>query len=228
MNKFNVALDGPAGAGKSTIARLTARALGYIYVDTGAMYRAITWKMLQNRLDPEETGEIARLAENTRIELIPGQDGQRVLADGEDVTEALRTPEVNSNVSKVSQIPRVRELLVAKQKQMAENKGVVMDGRDIGTHVLPNAEVKIFLTASVKERAERRYRELMSSGQKISLEQLEKDIALRDKMDTEREISPLKQAPDAVLIDSTDMSIPEVVEAILDLCEAKSGGGSKV
>lgn len=226
MNKLNIALDGPAGAGKSTVARLVAKALGYIYVDTGAMYRAVTWKMLQQGLTPEQPAQIADMARRMRIELIPGEQGQQVLVDGHDVTGAIRTVAVNSYVSQVAQIAEVRELLVHKQKQMAAQKGVVMDGRDIGTHVLPDAEVKVFLTASVKERARRRYKEMQSSGQDVSLEQLEKDIAQRDRMDEQREISPLLRADDAVLLDCTNLTVDEVVDRVLELCRAKVSGGS--
>jgi cytidylate kinase len=225
LHKLNIALDGPAGAGKSTIARLVAKRLGYIYVDTGAMYRAVTWNALQEGLDPERTREIADMARRLRIELIPEEQGQQVLVNGRDVTDELRSVQVNQHVSQISQIPQVRELLVEKQKQMAAGKGVVMDGRDIGTHVLPDAEVKVFLTASVRERAERRFKEMLQSGQEISLEQLEKDISLRDKMDEQREISPLVQAKDAVLLDCTSLSIDEVVDAVMKLCTAKVNGG---
>lgn len=226
MNKLNIAVDGPAGAGKSTVARLVAKALGYVHIDTGSMYRAVTWKMLQEEIAPEQSDKIAELAGRMRIELLPGEHGQRVLVDGRDVTDEIRSLAVNRLVGKVAQIPEVRRLLVQKQRQMAAAKGVVLDGRDIGTEVLPDAEVKIFLTASVKERAERRYHELARVGQTIPLEQLEKEIAERDRMDEQREISPLVQAPDAVLIDSTDKTIEQVVDEVLTLCRSRSGGGT--
>jgi len=226
LNKLNIAVDGPAGAGKSTVARLVAKALGYVHIDTGSMYRAVTWKMLQEEIAPEQSDKIAELAGRMRIELLPGEHGQRVLVDGRDVTDEIRSLAVNRLVGKVAQIPEVRRLLVQKQRQMAAAKGVVLDGRDIGTEVLPDAEVKIFLTASVKERAERRYHELARVGQTIPLEQLEKEIAERDRMDEQREISPLVQAPDAVLIDSTDKTIEQVVDEVLTLCRSRSGGGT--
>lgn len=223
-NNINIAIDGPAGAGKSTVARLVANALGFIYVDTGAMYRVITLKSIEAGLDPEDSVSIVDLAEATDIRLKPGRDGQQVLADGKDVTEAIRTPPVNNLVSAISQIKRVREILAKRQKEIAAAKGVVMDGRDIGTQVLPDAELKLFLTASVDERAERRYKEMREKHRDISLEQLKRDIALRDQMDEQREISPLSQAKDAILVDSTTMSIPQVVEHILELCRTITDG----
>ncbi|MEI7024573.1 (d)CMP kinase [Paenibacillus sp. y28] len=220
---MNIAIDGPAGAGKSTVARLVAKRLGYVYVDTGAMYRAVTWKVLQQGLQVEQTQLVIRTAEQMTIELQPGELAQQVLADGQDVSEEIRHPEVSNRVSYVAQIPEVRKLLVDKQQQMARQKGVVMDGRDIGTHVLPDAEVKVFLTASVQERASRRYQELQSKNQTVSLSQLEHDIALRDKMDEERETSPLRQAEDAVVVDSTKLSIEQVVDKIVSLTAVYAG-----
>lgn len=226
MNKFNIAIDGPAGAGKSTVARLVAEALGFVYVDTGAMYRAVTWRVLQEGLRPDQTAEMIALTERIELRLAPGENGQQVFVDGIDVTTEIRSREVTSHVSRVSSIPEIRRLLTAKQKELAKDKGVVMDGRDIGSEVLPDAELKVFLTASVRIRAERRFQELGGAQPGISLEQLEQDIAERDKMDEQREASPLVKAPDAVLIDSSAMEIPEVVERILDLCRTRVGGGS--
>lgn len=226
MNKFNIAIDGPAGAGKSTVARLVAEALGFVYVDTGAMYRAVTWRVLQEGLTPGQTAEMIALTERIELRLVPGENGQQVFVDGIDVTREIRSREVTSHVSRVSSIPEIRRLLTAKQKELAKDKGVVMDGRDIGSQVLPDAELKVFLTASVRIRAERRFRELGGAQQGMSLEQLEQEIARRDKMDEQREASPLVKAPDAVLIDSSAMEIPEVVERILDLCRTRVGGGS--
>jgi cytidylate kinase len=221
-HKINIAIDGPAGAGKSTIARLVANALGFIYVDTGAMYRVVTWKSMQAGLQPEQQVEIVQLTKQLNIELIPEDEGQQVKADGEDVTREIRKAGVNSRVSQIAQIEEVRKLLVSKQKQMAASKGVVMDGRDIATHVLPDAEVKVYLTASVQERASRRFKETNDSSS--SLEQLEKEISLRDTMDKEREISPLVIAKDAIVLDSTNLSISEVVDYILNLCRTKMTG----
>jgi cytidylate kinase len=226
LQKFNIAIDGPAGAGKSTVARMVAGALGFVYVDTGGMYRAVTWKVIQEGLNPAHTAEVIVVARRMEIELQPRPDGQQVWVDGIDVTKWIRSAEVNRHVSQISSIGDVRQILVSKQKDLAAAKGVVMDGRDIGTQVLPDAELKIFLTASVKERAERRFNEMQDGGDKsVTLQQLEQDIARRDQMDQEREISPLVRADDALLIDSTTMTIPQVVDAILGLCRDKAGGG---
>lgn len=226
MNKYNIAIDGPAGAGKSTIARLVARALDFVYVDTGAMYRAVTWKVQQAGLLPEQIKEIIDAARSMKIGLIPGIDGQQVLVDGFDVTKQIRSASVTNQVSQIASIGEIRELLVSMQKRLAASKGVVMDGRDIGTHVIPDAEIKIFLTASVNRRAERRFKELQDNGNAtMTLQELEQDIARRDQRDQERPISPLVRAHDAILLDSTAMTIPEVVEHILGLCRDKVGGG---
>lgn len=217
--KINIAIDGPAGAGKSTVARMVANELGYVYVDTGAMYRAVTLKAIRAGIHPDDRTRIAQLTEQLNIELIPSNDCQKVLIDGEDVTGQIRTNEVSQRVSAFSTIPEVREILSGKQRNIAAAKGVVMDGRDIGTKVIPDAEVKIFLTASVEERARRRYEELLAKGEQADLEQLKNDISERDRMDEQREHSPLVRADDAVLMDSTEMSISEVVRRILSLCE---------
>lgn len=226
MDKYNIAIDGPAGAGKSTIARRVAEALGFVYVDTGSMYRAVTWRVLHQGISPADTERVAEITRSLKLELRPGPDGQQVYANGEDVTAFIRTPEVNANVSDVAKIREVREQLVRKQQEMTAAKCVVMDGRDIGTHVIPDAEVKVFLTASPRVRAERRFHELKDSQPDLTVEQLEQDIARRDKIDEQREVSPLVRASGAVLIDSTNMTIPEVVERILELCKARAPGGT--
>lgn len=218
--KINIAIDGPAGAGKSTVARLVAEQLGYIYIDTGAMYRAVTLMVIDAELEHGTQEQIAALAEQLRLELLPSPTGQRVLVNGIDVTDRLRSNEVNLHVSMVAQIEAVRNYLVSKQKQYAVNKGVVMDGRDIGTHVLPHAEVKVFLTASARMRAERRFNELPSSNE-LTLEALEQDIERRDRIDEQREISPLVRAVDAVYVDSTNLTITEVIQHIIDLCQTQ-------
>ncbi|MCI3920263.1 (d)CMP kinase [Paenibacillus sp. TRM 82003] len=215
--KINVAIDGPAGAGKSTVARQVAGALGYIYVDTGAMYRTVTLKALRAGAtdDPQR---LTALTERMDLRLVPEPEGQRVWMDGEDVTESIRTAEVTSLVSQVSAIPSVRELLVKLQRDIADERGVVMDGRDIGTNVLPDAEVKVFMTASVRIRAERRWRELKDKEPAATVEDLMRTIAERDRLDSEREVSPLRQAEDAMLLDTSDLSVEQVVESIVSLC----------
>jgi len=222
-DRINIAIDGPAGAGKSTIARLVAKQLSYIYVDTGSMYRAITWFMMKLGVGPELSDKVLEYARNVIIELRPGSEGQRVWVNGEDVTLFMRTPQVNGMVSQYAQIEGLRTHLVNIQRDLALRKGVVMDGRDIGTTVLPDAEVKIFLTASVKERALRRFNE-MNDADRTTLEQLEKDIAKRDTLDEQREISPLRCAEDAVFLDSTEMDIQQVVSLIVSICRSLKDG----
>lgn len=220
---INIAIDGPAGAGKSTVARLVAQELGYVYIDTGAMYRSVAWKVLKAGIPVQDSEAIIELARQTDIKLLPGGDKQKVLIDGEDRTEEIRSLQVSRIVSHISQIEGVREHLVRLQQWLAARKGVVMDGRDIGTRVLPDAELKIFLTASVRTRAMRRYAEI-GRQQDITLEQLEREIAERDRMDEQRDTSPLVCAEDAVRIDSSDLSAEEVVGRIIELCRAYIGG----
>lgn len=200
------------------MARLVASALGFVYVDTGAMYRAVTWKVLQLGLRPDDTEGVARATRAMDIKLARSDRGQLVYVDGEDVTDYIRSAEINRSVSLVAQIPEVRELLVHKQKELAAGKGVVMDGRDIGTRVLPDAEVKIFLTASARRRAERRYAEAASPDQTV--EEMEAEISRRDRIDAGREVSPLCKADDAILLDTTEMELAAVVDAILFLCRS--------
>lgn len=222
-DKINVAIDGPAGAGKSTVARLVAQKLSYIYVDTGAMYRAITWYMIREDITSEDHDIVDQLVRDMVIELIPEKDVQKVLINGEDVTPHIRSHKVSGLVSQYSKIEGVRSRLSHLQRQMALRKGVVMDGRDIGTTVLPDAEVKIFMTASVEERALRRFNE-MSDAEQVTLQQLEQDIARRDRLDEGREISPLRRAEDAILLDTTLMDINQVVEAIVSQCRSHVDG----
>lgn len=227
MNKLNIALDGPAGAGKSTIARMLAKELGYIYIDTGAMYRAVTWKMLQSGLEPYQHEEIIKMAADMDIELIPGNSSQIVKVDSIDITGEIRSNIVNKHVPLVAQISQIRTLMVQKQQEMAERKGVVMDGRDIGTQVLPNAELKLFLTASIRERAKRRWKEMQQEQDDLlTLEQVEEELMRRDRLDEEREVSPLIRAKDALVIDSTDKSPEQIVQYIMELCHKKVHGGN--
>lgn len=212
--RINIAIDGPAGAGKSTVARMVARDLGYVYVDTGAMYRAVTFKALEAGLPMDDDAAVGKLANALDIVLLPGKDGQQVVVNGMDVSSRLRTLDINRNVSYIARLESVRKQMAELQRRMALAKGVVMDGRDIGTHVLPNAELKVFLTATPRERAIRRFKEL-GDEPGITLDQLEREIAERDRLDQEREIAPLLQAPDARLIDSTGRTIDEVAEQIV-------------
>ena len=221
MKKIVVAIDGPAGAGKSTIAKLVAEKLGYAYIDTGAMYRSVALKFLQTGKDFDEDF-ISELARTMVIEFKPEASVNRVFVDGQEVTDAIRSAEVTANVSRVAAIGAVREAMVAQQRRMGESGGVLMDGRDIGTVVFPNAQLKIFLTATVEERAMRRYKELIAKGQQVDLAQLKEDIASRDKQDSERAISPLRQAEDALLLDTSDMNIEQVTTKILELVEEKA------
>lgn len=223
QRKINVAIDGPAGAGKSTVARLVALALEYVYVDTGAMYRAVTLHMIRHGVRPEETELVARKAAELDIRLVPERNRQKVLLDGEDVTELIRSLEVNRQVSHFAKIERLRQMLVDMQRRLAAGKGVVMDGRDIGTQVLPDAEAKFFLTASVEERALRRYKE-MEDCDHVSLEQLQREIAERDRLDEQRTVSPLVCASDAIRLDTTSMSIDDVVAHIVSYCRTKTDG----
>ena len=217
---INIAIDGPAGAGKSTVARKVASELAYVYVDTGAMYRAVTLYAQRNGIDADAHDELAALANKIELKLVPSESGQRILLFDEDITSEIRSREVTSQVSLYAAHKQIRAVLGNMQRELAINKGIVMDGRDIGTHVLPDAELKVFLTASVAERAQRRYKELTKDNY-ISLEMLKAEIAERDKIDESRSISPLIQAADALLIDSSHMSIEEVVELIVDLSHQK-------
>lgn len=217
MKKLVVAIDGPAGAGKSTVAQLAAKELGYTYIDTGAMYRAAAWKVLQQ--GGEVTDEkILAVIPDIDVDLSYENGKTTVRVDGQDVTGEIRTPEVSHIVSQVAALGPVREKMVDLQRKMAERGGVLMDGRDIATNVLPGADVKIYLTASIAERANRRYKELREKGLAVNLADIEHDIAARDKADMEREISPLVQAEDATLLDTTGMTIPEVVARIIGMC----------
>jgi CMP/dCMP kinase len=215
--KFSIAIDGPAAAGKSTVAKIIAEKLSYLYIDTGAMYRALTHKAISNQINFEDEHSLYEMLLNTDIKLIPSEKGQLVFLDHQDVTKDIRSSEVTNSVSYIAKLQKVRVEMVKRQQQFATGGGVVMDGRDIGTHVLPNAEVKVFLLASVEERALRRHTENLEKGFSSDLEKLKEEIATRDKIDSEREIAPLKKAADAKEIDTTSLTIHEVVEKIMDL-----------
>ena len=215
---YNVAIDGPAGAGKSTIAKAVAKKLNLIYVDTGAMYRAMALYMLRHGVNLQDTEKIIENCKETDI-TIRYEDGvQVVLLNGENVNAFLRTEEVGKAASAVSAIPQVRKKLVELQHKLAAESDCIMDGRDIGTCVLPNAQTKIYLTASSEVRAKRRYDELAAKGEECDLEQIRADIEERDYRDMHREVSPLKQAEDAILVDTSEMTVDEVIEKIISLC----------
>lgn len=215
---YNVAVDGPAGAGKSTIAKLVAKEMGYIYVDTGAMYRGLAIHFLKKGVDPEEKEAVVEACRDAEV-TIGYEDGvQQIYLNGENVTGMLRTEEVGNMASRTSAIPEVREKLLELQRSLASEKDVIMDGRDIGTNILPDADVKIYLTASVETRAKRRYDELKEKGESCDLEEIARDIKARDERDMTRDIAPLKKAEDAVLVNSSDMTIEEVVGRICSLC----------
>lgn len=213
--KPNIAIDGPAGAGKSTVARMVAERLDLLYIDTGAMYRAVALQALRDGLGLEDEAALGRLAERITIRLVINAGGLRVLLNEKDVTEEIRSPEVSRVVSLVAKVPAVRRRLVELQRAMALRGGVVMEGRDIGTVVLPEARVKIFLTASPEERASRRRKELAARGYYVDQQQMEEEIAERDRIDSSRETDPLTPAPDAEIIDCSSFSVEQVVNMII-------------
>ncbi len=218
---FNVAIDGPAGAGKSTIAKAVAAELGFIYVDTGAMYRALALFFLRNGIKAEEVDKISAKCKDAKVSIQYVDGKQVVLLNGENVNGLIRTEEVGNMASVSSTNPDVRMQLLDLQRDLAANNDVIMDGRDIGTNILPNAQVKIYLTASVEVRAKRRFDELVAKGMECDFDKIKADIAERDERDMNREIAPLKQAEDAVLLDTSDMSIEEVKNAIKDIIRSK-------
>ena len=215
---YNVAIDGPAGAGKSTIAKLVAKEKGYIYVDTGAMYRGLAIHFLDKGIQPQETETVIEACKDAEVTIAYEDAVQHVYLNGKDISSRLRNEEVGNMASVTSAIPEVRKKLLELQQNLAKTQNVIMDGRDIGTCVLPHADVKVYLTASVETRAKRRYQELQEKGEDCNLEEIAHDIEERDRRDMTREIAPLKQAEDAVLVDSSDMTIAEVVKTIVDLC----------
>lgn len=216
---YNVAVDGPAGAGKSTIAKLVAKKKGYIYVDTGAMYRGLAIHFLKKEIDSDDREGIKKACKDADVSIAYENGIQQIYLNGENITNLLRTEEVGNMASKTSAIPEVREKLLELQRSLASEKDVIMDGRDIGTNILPNADVKIYLTATVETRAKRRYDELVQKGIACDLQEIAKDIQERDERDMNREIAPLKQADDAILVDSSHMGIDEVVDTICSYCK---------
>lgn len=216
-----IAIDGPAGAGKSTIAKLIAKQLGLVYIDTGAMYRAVGLKAKRNNIACSEQEKIEEMLKNTEVELKNENGATAVYLDGENVSTEIRLPEISRMASDISAVPVVRYAMVEMQRSMANKTDTILDGRDIGTFVLPNADVKIFLTASVEERAERRYKELISRGENVKREDVRSDIEKRDYNDSHRALAPLKKADDATEVDTTGMTIDQVCEKIISLVRNK-------
>ena len=216
---MKIAIDGPAGAGKSSIAKLVAKKLSFVYVDTGAMFRTVAYYFLSQGKDPSDTEMVTEECEKISISIEYKDGAQHIFLDGTDVSTEIRQEEVGKNASVVPKNQAVRNRLLALQRQMAEKQDVIMDGRDIGTVVLPDAQVKIYLTASASVRAERRYKELVEKGETCNLKKIEEDIIARDEQDMNREIAPLKQAEDAVLVDSSYMTIEEGVDKIIEIVE---------
>lgn len=216
---MKIAIDGPAGAGKSSIAKLVAKKLSFVYVDTGAMFRTVAYYFLSQGKDPSDAEMVTEECEKISISIEYKDGAQHIFLDGTDVSTEIRQEEVGKNASVVAKNQAVRNRLLALQRQMAEKQDVIMDGRDIGTVVLPDAQVKIYLTASASVRAERRYKELVEKGKTCNLKKIEEDIIARDEQDMNREIAPLKQAEDAVLVDSSYMTIEEVVDKIIEIVE---------
>ena len=218
---MNIAIDGPAGAGKSSIAKLVAQKLSFVYFDTGAMYRTIALYALEHQINPAREEDVVAVLDEIQITLSHEDGEQEIFLNGTNVSKDIRREEVGKNASTVAKYAAVRQKLVSLQQEIATDMDVIMDGRDIGTVVLPNAEVKIYLTASANVRAKRRYKELQAKGESCDLTQIEKDIIARDEQDMNREISPLRQAEDAVLVDSSDMTIEEVVNCLIDIIKKK-------
>jgi cytidylate kinase len=221
-NGLIIAIDGPAAVGKSTIGKLIARELGFLYIDTGAIYRAITWKVLKNNIDINDENVISNMVSNTYITIEKTNckslnDYYHIFVDGEDVAEEIRNPRIDQNVSQIARLPKIRKQLIYLQRILAEKGDIVMEGRDIGSVILPQADIKFYFTASEEERIKRRHKELMNKGYSIDYEKVKKQIIQRDKIDSKRKYAPLIKAKDAILIDSTEKSIEEVKDKILKI-----------
>jgi len=215
VKHFIVAIDGPAGSGKSTVSKRIAKALGLLYIDTGAMYRALTLKAMRLKLDMEDAEALTTLARSTKIDLTEEGGKPKVYLDGEDVSAPIRTPELTNNVRFVARVPGVRHEMVVLQRAIGERFGAVLEGRDIGTVVFPDAKYKFYLDADVEERSRRRHKELVESNRNVRLEDIKKDVVVRDESDMKRDVGALRKAPDAVFVDTTKLTIEEVVEMIL-------------
>lgn len=219
---INIAIDGPSGAGKSTVARGAAKALSYVYVDTGALYRSIALNVIRHGIDTKDAEKIEKLLDQTKVELKYVDSEQQVFLNGENVSSLIRTPEASMGASDVSAIPAVRSFLLQLQRDIADKNNCIMDGRDIGTVVLPNAKIKVFLTASVECRAKRRHKELVEKGQSVSYDDVYKDIEQRDYNDSHREIAPLKPSEDSILFDSTDCTLEQSIQKLLTIIKEHS------
>ncbi|MBN2030000.1 (d)CMP kinase [bacterium] len=213
---YVVTIDGPAGSGKSTTARLVARKLGWLYLDTGAMYRAVTVNVLRNQIPLDDPESIGRIAEQSTIELCPSKKGAQVLLNGDDVTDEIRHPQIDRTIGPVCEVPKVRDVMVRLQREIGRKGPVVAEGRDVGTVVFPDADVKFYMVASIEKRAQRRQNDLKRQGIDMDVDQLKEDIARRDKRDIQRKNSPLMKADDAILVDTTHLSIPEQVAFVID------------
>ena len=229
---LTIAIDGPAAVGKSTIGKLIARELNYTYIDTGAIYRAITWKVLKNNIGINDENTISEIVLNTRITIKKTntnslKDYYHIFVDGEDVTEEIRNPRIDQNVSQIARLSKIRKQLIYLQRELAEKGNIVMEGRDIGSVILPEADIKLYFTASEEERIKRRYKELTDKGYNLGYEEVKKQIVQRDEIDSKRKYAPLIRAKDAILIDSTEKSIEEVKDKILKIIRSKKNAGEK-
>ena len=217
-----IAIDGPAGSGKSTVAKLLAKKLGYTYIDTGAMYRAVALKIKNLGIDPEDLNKVLKIMEETSIDLEPDENGVKVFLDGKDVSKDIRTEEIGKIASKIARYPQVRKILVQMQRELGKKaRDVVIEGRDTGTVIFPDADIKFFFTASPEIRAERRYKELKEKGLDVSYDEILKEVKERDYLDTTRKDSPLKPAKDAIIIDTSDKNLDEVLQEVLDIVKSK-------